>query len=37
LTTMVVNGALANSPSGGRERAVGDGLVYVPTPYVRKR
>ena len=36
-TTMVVNGALANSPSGGRERAVGDGLVYVPTPYVRKR
>jgi exopolysaccharide biosynthesis protein len=32
-TTMVVNGALANVPSGSSERAVGDALVYVPSPY----
>ena len=32
-TTMVVNGALANVPSGSAERAVGDALVYVPSPY----
>ncbi len=31
-TTMVVNGALANSPSGSGERSVGDALVYVPGP-----
>lgn len=35
-TTMVVNGALANTPSGS-ERAVGDALVWAPTPYVRTR
>jgi exopolysaccharide biosynthesis protein len=32
-TTMVVNGALANVPSGSGERAVGDALVYVPAAY----
>lgn len=31
-TTMVVNGALANVPSGSSERAVGDALVYLPAP-----
>lgn len=31
-TTMVVNGALANVPSGSGERAVGDALVYLPAP-----
>jgi len=31
-TTMVVNGALVNAPSGSGERAVGDALVYVPGP-----
>jgi exopolysaccharide biosynthesis protein len=31
-TTMVVNGALANVPSGSAERAVGDALVYLPSP-----
>jgi exopolysaccharide biosynthesis protein len=31
-TTMVVNGALVNTPSGSAERAVGDALVYVPAP-----
>lgn len=31
-TTMVANGALVNTPSGSSERAVGDALVYVPSP-----
>ncbi len=31
-TTMVAGGVVTNSPSGGRERAVGDALVYVPAP-----
>jgi exopolysaccharide biosynthesis protein len=31
-TTMVVNGALENAPSGSGERAVGDALVYVSGP-----
>lgn len=36
-TTMVINGALANSPSGTRERSVGDALIWSPTPYARKK
>jgi exopolysaccharide biosynthesis protein len=31
-TTMVVNGALANVPSGSSQRSVGDALVYLPAP-----
>lgn len=31
-TTMAINGALANVPSGSDQRAVGDALVYVPAP-----
>lgn len=31
-TTMWANGGVTNQPSGGDERAVGDALVYVPTP-----
>lgn len=36
-TTMVVNGALANSVSGSSERSVGDALIWSPTPWARKR
>lgn len=36
-TAMVVNGALASSPSGGKEREVGDALIWTPTPYARRR
>ncbi|OLZ68839.1 hypothetical protein AV521_18620 [Streptomyces sp. IMTB 2501] len=32
-TTMSVEGALVNHPSGTAERAVGDALVFVPGPY----
>jgi hypothetical protein len=32
-TTMSVRGALVNQPSGPTERAVGDALVYVDTPF----
>ncbi len=31
-TTMAINGALANVPSGSGQRAVGDALVFVPGP-----
>ena len=34
-TTMVVNGALANTPSGSGERAVGDALIWSATPWAR--
>jgi exopolysaccharide biosynthesis protein len=36
-TTMVVNGALANSVSGSSERPVGDALAWSSTPYARGR
>ena len=36
-TTMVVNGALANSVSGSGERSVGDALIWSPTPYARPK
>jgi hypothetical protein len=32
-TAMCVNGALVNQPSGSAERAVGDALVYLDSPY----
>lgn len=32
-TTMSVNGALINQPSGGTQRAVGDALVFLNTPF----
>ncbi|MGQ5636019.1 MULTISPECIES: phosphodiester glycosidase family protein [unclassified Streptomyces] len=32
-TTLSVEGALVNHPSGPAERAVGDALVFVPGPY----
>ncbi|MEU9443866.1 phosphodiester glycosidase family protein [Streptomyces sp. NPDC048304] len=32
-TTLSVEGALVNHPSGSAERAVGDALVFVPGPY----
>ena len=32
-TTVSVRGALVNQPSGSAERAVGDALVYVDTPF----
>lgn len=36
-TTMVVNGALANSVSGSTQRKVGDALIWSPTPWARRR
>lgn len=36
-TTMVVNGAVANRPSGSSEREVGDALIWSPTPWARRR
>ncbi|MFE7246108.1 phosphodiester glycosidase family protein [Streptomyces sp. NPDC057580] len=32
-TAMSVEGALVNRPSGATERAVGDALVFMNTPY----
>jgi exopolysaccharide biosynthesis protein len=36
-TTMVVNGAVTNQPSGSSEREVGDALIWSPTPWARRR
>jgi exopolysaccharide biosynthesis protein len=36
-TTMVVNGAVVNQPSGSDEREVGDALIWSATPWARKR
>lgn len=36
-TTMVVNGALANSVSGSTQRSVGDALIWSSTPWARTR
>jgi hypothetical protein len=36
-TTMVVNGAVTNQPSGSEEREVGDALIWSPTPWARRR
>ncbi len=36
-TTMVVNGSVANRPSGSGEREVGDALIWTHQPWTRKR